>query len=132
MVAGITRSSISDTRRRHQLVGNKDRFLIGMQEVDCYKQDFSESVGGLAEPVRTLSRTDRSPSCQKPINLFNLTKITDLLKFVCIRLQSARTMQNYVTLRRSSHSATVTVYSSRSLCRRLIAVMITIFWQIDH
>jgi len=81
-VAGLTRSSISGTRRQHQSAGNKDRFLIEVQEVNCYKQDFSESVGGLAEPVRTLSRTERSPSCHKPINLFSLMKIRQLLKFV--------------------------------------------------
>jgi hypothetical protein len=126
------RFSISSTRRQHQQVGNKDTFLIEVQEVNCYKQDFSESVGGLAEPVRTLSRTDRSPSCHKTINLFSLIKIRQLLKFVYIRLQSAVTMQNYVTLRRSSHSSTTTVYSSQLLCRRLVAVMIAIFWQIDH
>jgi hypothetical protein len=124
MVAGLALSSISGTRGQHQLLGNEDRFLIEVLEVNCYKQDFSESVGGLAEPVRTLSRTDWSPSCQKSINLFSLMKIRELLTFVYIRPQSARTMQNYTTLRSSSQSATNTVYSSRLSCRRLVAVMI--------
>lgn len=115
MVAGLTRSSISGTRGQHQFAGNKDRFLIAVQEVSCYQQNFSDSVGGLAEPVRTLSRTDRSPSCQKPINLFSLMKIRELLTLVYIRLQSARTMQSYVTLRRSSQFTTVGCCAAGSL-----------------
>ena len=127
MVTGLTRSSISGTRGQQQLVGNKDRFLTEVLKVNRYKQDFSESVVGLAEPVRTLSRTDWSLSIQKPINLLSLMKIRELLTSVYNRLQSARTMQNYVTMRRSSHSVTSTVYSSRWLCRRLVAIMIAVF-----